>query len=530
MTHRFAEIATTDSVKAAQERYGTRSQNRRRETLGGPNDALGPDEAEFIAARDSFYLATVSETGWPYVQHRGGPPGFLRVLGPKTLGFADFRGNLQYVSVGNAAANDRVALILMDYPNGRRLKILGHLHSIDRATADPGLLRQLELAGYDAQVERAMLIEVEAFDWNCPQHIVPRFTEAEVARATAPLRAELETLRARLAEGAGRADLVRLGNGPLELTIVGIRQLAPRVRGYELRAPDGGDLPPVAAGAHIDLPVRLADGRDATRRYSIASDPARRDAYEIAVLREDSGSGGSAAAHRDYRLGLILACGLPGNDFPLHDDARPAVLIAGGIGITPIRAMALALQATGRSFELHYAGRSAREMAYRDGLARRLGPALRLYCSDTGPRLDLGAVVASAPPDALFYVCGPARLIDAVRAAADRAGVAAERVRLERFIPAPPATENRPVRVTLARSGKTIEVPATRSILDAVLAAGSDAPYACRAGICRTCAVRVLSGEPEHRDAVLSERDRASAGLMCICVSRATSSELVLDL
>ena len=107
MTHRFAEIATTDSVKAAQERYGTRSQNRRRETLGGPNDALGPDEAEFIAARDSFYLATVSETGWPYVQHRGGPPGFLRVLGPKTLGFADFRGNLQYVSVGNAAANDR---------------------------------------------------------------------------------------------------------------------------------------------------------------------------------------------------------------------------------------------------------------------------------------------------------------------------------------------------------------------------------------------------------------------------------------
>ena len=530
MTHRFAEITDTDSVKAVQERYGSRRQNQRREALGGPNDSLATEEAQFIAARDSFYLATVSQSGWPYVQHRGGPPGFLRVLGPTTLGFADFRGNLQYVSVGNAAHDDRVALFLMDYPNQRRLKVLGHLRAIDAKSADPGLLRQVELPGYQAQVERLMLIEVAAFDWNCPQHITPRFTAAEVERAVAPLRAEVGDLRARLAAGAGAPDLSVLGQGPLALEITGIRQLTPRVRAYELRTPDGGDLPSVGAGGHLDVPVRLADGREDGRRYSIASDPARRAAYEIAVLREDSGTGGSAAVHRDFRLGLRLNCGLPGNDFPLHEDARPAVLIAGGIGITPIRSMALALQSAGRPFQVHYAGRSAREMAYREQLQRRFGAVLRLYCSDAGQRLDLPALIAQAPPHAVFYVCGPAGLIDAVRAAARTAGIAAESVRYERFVPAPLATADRPVRIRLARSGKTIEVPATQSILDAVRAAGIDAPFACRAGTCRTCVVKVLSGEPEHRDAALSELERGRGWLMCICVSRARSPELELDL
>lgn len=534
MTQRFADIVLTDSVKAAQVKYGTRSRNERRDGPGGvgdpAGDPLGPTAAAFIAERDSFYLATVSETGWPYVQHRGGPPGFLRVLGPTTLGFADFRGNLQYLSVGNVAHDDRVALFLMDYPNQRRLKILGHLRAIDARTADPALLRQVDLPDCEARVERLMLIEVAAFDWNCPQHITPRFTAAEVARATAPLRTEVETLRTRLAAGPGAADLPVLGQGPLALEIAGIRQLTPRVRAYALRAAEGGDLPQVGAGAHLDVPVRLADGREDGRRYSIASDPARREVYEIAVLREDAGTGGSAAVHRDFRLGLRLDCAVPGNDFPLHDDARPAVLIAGGIGITPIRSMALALSAAGRPFALHYAGRSAREMAYREELQRRFGPALHLYCSDAGQRLDLAALIAQAPADAVFYCCGPARLIDAARTAAGTVGVAEGRVRYERFVPAPPATDDRPVQVRLARTGKDIEVPATQSILDAVRAAGIDAPFACRTGTCRTCAVKVISGVPDHRDSALADTDRAVGRLMCICVSRARSPELVLDL
>lgn len=200
MSHRFAEIAFTDNVKAAQEHYRARAQNERLEASGGPNDTLGPAEAEFIAARDSFYMATVSETGWPYVQHRGGPPGFLRVLGPRQLAFADFRGNVQYVSVGNLARNDRVALILMDYPKRQRLKVLGRMRSVDVAELDPEMLKRVEIPTYRARVERVMLIDIEAFDWNCPQHITPRFTQAEVDAAVQPLKQRIAQLEARLHE------------------------------------------------------------------------------------------------------------------------------------------------------------------------------------------------------------------------------------------------------------------------------------------------------------------------------------------
>jgi predicted pyridoxine 5'-phosphate oxidase superfamily flavin-nucleotide-binding protein len=181
MTHRFAEIAFTDSVQAAQEEYGSRTHNERYTAVAGPNDALGAKEIDFIAERDTFYLATVSETGWPYVQHRGGPAGFLKVIDQNTIAYPDFRGNTQLISAGNARQNDRCSLILMDYPRRRRLKILGHMQVKDAHTADPELVEQLELPDYKAKIERVVLIDVTAFDWNCPQHITRRYTEAEMA-------------------------------------------------------------------------------------------------------------------------------------------------------------------------------------------------------------------------------------------------------------------------------------------------------------------------------------------------------------
>jgi predicted pyridoxine 5'-phosphate oxidase superfamily flavin-nucleotide-binding protein len=204
MGHRFAEIAFTPTVREVQEREGSRSAYARHD--GGPphHDRLGDREAAFIAARDSFYMASVGETGWPYLQHRGGPPGFLRVLDEQTIGFADFRGNRQYVSVGNVATDDRVALFLMDYPNRARLKLLGHARVIDPA-AETRTMAALALPDYRARIERGIVITVEAFDWNCSQHITPRFTLEEVASAVAPLRAriaELEAEMARLKSGA----------------------------------------------------------------------------------------------------------------------------------------------------------------------------------------------------------------------------------------------------------------------------------------------------------------------------------------
>jgi len=194
MGHRFAEIVFTDTVKKVQETQGSRDGYAKWQGGEDRNETLGPDEAAFIAARDSFYMATVSETGWPYVQHRGGPVGFLRVLDEKTIGFADFRGNRQYVSVGNLLKDDRVSIFLMDYPNKKRLKLLGRVRLVEPGETD--VLAKLDLADYRARVERGFVVSIEAFDWNCPQHITPRLTLEELEPQLAPFRDELARLKA----------------------------------------------------------------------------------------------------------------------------------------------------------------------------------------------------------------------------------------------------------------------------------------------------------------------------------------------
>ncbi|AXC13325.1 Flavodoxin reductases (ferredoxin-NADPH reductases) family 1 [Acidisarcina polymorpha] len=180
MGRQFAKLAFTPLVKRQQELHGSRRQYQRIEESGEPGSQLGEDEREFIEARDGFYMASVSETGWPYIQFRGGPKGFLRVLDDQTLGFADLRGNRQYISVGNLQHDDRVALFLMDYVGQQRLKILGRTTILEGGDAAQELIAKLRTSEPNALPERAFVIHVEAFDWNCPQHITPRFTEEEI--------------------------------------------------------------------------------------------------------------------------------------------------------------------------------------------------------------------------------------------------------------------------------------------------------------------------------------------------------------
>ncbi len=205
MTYKFLDILSTPSVRHAQSDNGSRQMwaDLDADRLG---DRFGDNERAFIGTRDSFYMATVSESGWPYVQHRGGPAGFLKVLDDRTLGFADFRGNRQYISLGNVKADDRVALIMVDYPRRARLKMLAHMEAVDLAEA-PDIAARLALPGYRGLPERGFVLKLESFDWNCTQHIVPRFTEAEIDMAISPLRdriaaleAENQALRARFAE------------------------------------------------------------------------------------------------------------------------------------------------------------------------------------------------------------------------------------------------------------------------------------------------------------------------------------------
>lgn len=203
MGNRFSEIAFTPAVQAQQERHGSRASYQR--MLEGEvwNDRLSEKETEFIHARDGFYLASVGESGWPYVQFRGGAPGFLRVIDEQTIAWANFRGNRQYVSAGNLSGDDRVAMILMDYANRRRLKLLGHARVVEVGKED-GLAAQLAVPGYSAVVESAFVVSVAGFDWNCPQHITPRFTIDEVERATQPLRDRVAELEATLADCESR--------------------------------------------------------------------------------------------------------------------------------------------------------------------------------------------------------------------------------------------------------------------------------------------------------------------------------------
>lgn len=197
MTARYLNLLFSPAVKAEQQRNGSREAYAKRDGASDP-DVLTENEAHFIATRDSFYMASIGANGWPYVQHRGGPVGFLRVLGERTIGFADFRGNRQYVSVGNLADDNRVALFLMDYPRRARLKLLGRAKSVSFSEA-PEFATVLIDQNYGAKVERAILIELEAFDWNCSQHITERFTLAEIEPAIAALKSRIAELEAELA-------------------------------------------------------------------------------------------------------------------------------------------------------------------------------------------------------------------------------------------------------------------------------------------------------------------------------------------
>ena len=196
MARTISDIAFTPAVKAVQERLGSRAGYSRMEEKGGWRDRVTADLAAFLKLRDSFYLATATAEGQPYIQPRGGPPGFLKVLDDKTLAFADFSGNRQYITAGNLGENDRAYIFLMDYPNRRRIKIWGRARLVED---DPVLLERLLEPGYKGKPERAILFTIEAWDVNCPQHITPRYSDDEILALIAPLKHRIAELEAELA-------------------------------------------------------------------------------------------------------------------------------------------------------------------------------------------------------------------------------------------------------------------------------------------------------------------------------------------
>ncbi|MEJ7929346.1 PDR/VanB family oxidoreductase [Ramlibacter sp. AN1015] len=311
----------------------------------------------------------------------------------------------------------------------------------------------------------------------------------------------------------------------LALRLDAIRRAADGIHLLEFVRPDGAPLPPFTAGAHVDL--HLPGGL--VRQYSLCNPPHETHRWELGVKRDAASRGGSRWLHEDLRVGSQLQVGLPRNHFPLHEDAASSVLIAGGIGITPLACMAQRLQALGRPFALHYGVRQRQDAALLDRID---ASALRLHvdAEHGGAPLDVARVIAQAPAEAHLYCCGPGPMLDAFEAAARAQGRPADRVHLERFAPVQPAAVGGGYTVRLARAQQEVEVPAGQTILEALRLHGIEVPASCEQGICGTCETRVLSGTPDHRDSLLSDEERSSNRVMMICCSGSRDPLLVLDL
>lgn len=311
------------------------------------------------------------------------------------------------------------------------------------------------------------------------------------------------------------------------LRVRSITYLAQRINGYELTEPNESDLPGFTAGAHVS--VRVADGP--ARDFSLWNDPVERTRYCIAVLREPNGRG-SREWHEKIQVGDVVEASSPRNNFPLAAEAERHLLIAGGIGITPIRAMTLQLQASGADFTLHYCAREESRAAFIRELREAL-PSTRLNFvfdrGDPGRGLDVAALLKPFEPGLHVYVCGPQGLIKAVREAARH--WPADYVHFESFAAAESqAAVDAAFEVVLARSGAHYVVSEGRSILEVLEAEGHRPPSLCREGYCGTCIVGLISGVPEHRDTALTEAEKAANDLIAICCSRSSGGRLVLDL
>ena len=323
----------------------------------------------------------------------------------------------------------------------------------------------------------------------------------------------------------------------LELRIAEVRELNPLIRMLRLRAEDGRALPGFAAGAHIRVKVSLPGGKADWRHYSLINFATERNAtnapaeYVIAVRKEAEGRGGSRFMHEQLKQGGTLTIESPKNDFALHTGPGGSVLVAGGIGVTPLASMAARRRAEGAPVRMHYAGRSRDLMAFLPELQALLGGDLRVHAdTEAGAPLDIDALLDDVPAGDRLYVCGPKVMLDAVLARTQARGWEHDRVHFELFTEPVAEEGDQAFEVELAQSGRRFTVPADQSILDCLIDNGCDPMFDCKRGECGVCATPVLEGEIDHRDYVLTAREKAEGNVMQICISRAKGARLVLDI
>jgi hypothetical protein len=465
---------------------------------GRQGRTLDDRQRNWIAAADTLFVASAHPGQGADASHRGGRPGFVQIVDDSRLRVPDYSGNSMFNTLGNFESYPHAGLAFLDFEQGRLLQLAGRpvirwdLDDPQQHTGGTGRFWDFEVELW-RESELSFQLQWELIDFS-PFNPAP-----------------LE------------------GEDQLVLQVVEVHQETDRTKRFRLRASDDAELPAFEPGAH--LPVSLpaaADGELFLRHYSILSDPGERAYYDIAVLRESSSRGGSRYLHDTLGSGDPLIALPPKNAFPMHRSARHSILIAGGIGITPILSMLRQHVRDRDSFELHHSAQRWSDLVFRTDIEALAGDRANFYATreSDGSRIPLDDLLAAPEADTHVYVCGPRRLIVAVRDSARANGWNDEQIHFESF-GAARLSDDHAITVELVRSGKSINVPADRTILESLLVAGVDVPHECKRGECGLCATAFVEGEPDHRDLCLTPVERQQ--LLCVCVSRSKSDTLVLD-
>lgn len=467
---------------------------------------LNAGQKALISNADTFFVASAHlDPQKKYsvdASHRGGLPGFVHILNDNLIRIPDYSGNSMFNTLGNFQSYPHAGLVFIDFNNSRILQLSGKpeiIWQLDDADEETGGTQRYWQFEINAWVETRIPFDIdwELLDFS-PFNPEPSSSQTTTAKT-------------------------------LSLRVEKITQESSRIKSFILSDSNGETLPEFQSGAHLKLKVNLPGNIESERNYSILSDPDDRSHYEIGVQLEPDGNGGSLYMHSKLREGDILASAVPKNDFPMNQQANHTILIAGGIGITPILSMLHRLASQKQSYEVHYAVRTRADLTFIERIQNIAGNKLHCYTSrdKNGSRLDLQKLLASPDPGTHVYICGPRRMISSIRDITTENGWLPDQIHYESF-GIQPSRDDHQFTIHLAKSRKTMTVAANRTILDTLLDAGIDVPHECKRGECTMCKTPVLNGVAEHRDLCLNKEERMES--MCVCVSRAISNELELDL
>ncbi len=463
------------------------------------------EHIELIKNADTLFVGsakyTETETSCD-ASHRGGFSGFVDIIDGKRLRIPDYQGNSMFNTLGNIQAYPKAGLLFIDFERGRLLQLSGSANILWEQP-DPG--------NKTGGTQRFWELDVEAWQQSqLPSELYWGFVDYSPhnPREITPETPLIENLR---------------------LKVSRVEQKSAAIKLYRLMADDGGILPPFEAGAHLPIEITLPNGQKIQRHYSILSSQHDNRYYEIAVQREDEGRGGSKYIHQQFTTNTLINAKLPRNEFPLSPVGKHTILIAGGIGITPILSMLRVLVESHASFEIHYAARTQADLAFSKEVIALAGEKAHLYFSkgNNAKRLDLERIMKRRDSDTHIFLCGPVRMIEAVRELGDRLNYDASQIHFESF-GASPSKNDAAIEVTLKKSSQLIKVKAGQTILDALIESKVSVPFDCKRGECGMCATGVIDGEVEHRDVYLTKQQRKQQ--MCVCVSRAKGKKLTLDL